>query len=74
MKQDVTHISKYCPGSKLSLGQCRVKHNTDATSTKDDWNEEYVLKVGKEVNQFLTVELDEVRVLDPDIFFHLSIR
>jgi hypothetical protein len=33
-----------------------------------------VLKVGKEVNQFLTVELDEVRVLDPDIFFHLSIR
>ena len=71
MKKDMKHVTKDCPGPKLSFGQRRVDHDTDSTCEEDDGNEQYMLKVGKEVDHFFTVERDEVCVLDPNIFFHL---
>ena len=39
MKKDVKHVTKDCPGPKLSFGQCRVNHDTNSTSKEDDRDE-----------------------------------
>ena len=73
MEQNMTNVTKYRPRTELSLRQRRVNHDSNATSDNDDWNEQYMLKVGKEMDQLLTVEWNEIRILDPDIFFHLHV-
>ena len=71
MQQDMKYVTKYGPWTELPFSQSRINNYANSTGNEHDWQEHDLLKVAQKVNQFLSIERNELLVLDPDVLSHL---